>query len=61
MKNYPMITKVLCVAAVACVMLPAGRMIFPHIADLLGNTEFSALQAVLSATLGFGLYTALFG
>jgi hypothetical protein len=36
-------------------------MLFPYIADDMGGTPFKTLEAVLTATLGFGLYAALFG
>jgi hypothetical protein len=35
--------------------------VFPYIADEIGGTPFKALEAMVSATLGLGLYTALFG
>jgi hypothetical protein len=61
MKEYPVVTKLLCVALVVSVMVPAGRMAFPLLAGSVDHLEFSALEAVVSATLGFGLYAALFG
>jgi hypothetical protein len=61
MKDYPLVTKLLCVALIVSVMVPAGRMAFPLLAGALDHTEFSALEAVVSATLGFGLYAVLFG
>jgi hypothetical protein len=61
MKDYPVVTKLLCVALVVSVMVPAGRMAFPFLTQWLDNLEFSAVEAVVSTTLGFGLYAALFG
>jgi hypothetical protein len=61
MKDYPVVTRLLCVALVVSVMVPAGRMAFPFLAHWLDNLEFSAVEAVVSTTLGFGLYAVLFG
>jgi hypothetical protein len=36
-------------------------MIFPFVEPVLGNLEFGTIQAVASATLGFGLHAAIFG
>jgi hypothetical protein len=38
-----------------------GRMVFPLLAGTMDGREFSAIEALASATLGFGLYAALFG
>jgi hypothetical protein len=54
-------TKVLCVALVASIMLPVGRMIFPFVDTLVSGLEFDTIQAVLSATIGFGLHATFFG
>ena len=56
-----MLTKVLCVALVASIMLPLGRMIFPFVDTVVSGLEFDTLQAVVSATIGFGLHAAFFG
>ncbi|HET9902819.1 MAG TPA: hypothetical protein VFQ27_03860 [Xanthobacteraceae bacterium] len=61
MKDSPLVMKLLCVALVVSLMVPAGRMIFPLFGGTLDHLEFSAVEAVVSATLGFGLYAALFG
>ncbi len=61
MAKHPMVTKVLCVALVAAIMLPVGRMIFPFVDSALTGLQFDAIQAVLSATIGFGLHAAIFG
>jgi hypothetical protein len=50
-----------CVALVVSIMFPLGRMVFPYVAEELGTMQFSALEAVLSTTVGFGIYTAFFG
>jgi hypothetical protein len=50
-----LIVKLLCVAAVAAVMLPAGHVLFPYVSDVLSGMQFQAIEAVVSATVGFGL------
>ena len=61
MARHPIVTKLLCVALVASIMLPVGRMIFPLVEPALSDLEFGTIQAVLSATIGFGLHAAIFG
>ena len=60
MANHPILTKLMCVALVASIMLPVGRMIFPFVDTLVSGLEFDTIQAVLSATIGFGLHAAIF-
>ena len=55
-----MISKVICVFLVAAVMLPLGRWVYPHISEALSGTQFEALEAVVGASLGFGL-SSFFG
>jgi hypothetical protein len=55
MIDRTIIVKILCVAVVAAVMLPAGQLLFPYVSHVLSDTQFQAIEAVLSATLGFGL------
>ncbi len=38
-----------------------GRILFPYVGAEFGILQFSALEAVLSTTVGFGIYTAFFG
>ncbi len=47
--------KLLCVGLVAAVMLPAGHMLFPFVSSVMSGTQFQAIEAVVSATVGFGL------
>lgn len=54
-----LITKIVCAALVAAVMLPAGHMLFPYVSGELGGLQFQTLEAVVSTTLGFGLSTLL--
>jgi hypothetical protein len=44
---------------VAVVMLPLGRLLFPYIDGQLSGMQFHALEAVLSTTLGFGIFSIL--
>jgi hypothetical protein len=50
-----LISRLLCVAAIAAVMLPAGHVLFPYVSDMLSGMQFQAVEAVVSATVGFGL------
>src|SRR6266536_6707755 len=53
--------RVACVALVVSVVFPLGRMLFPYVGAEFGVLQFSALEAVLSTTVGFGIYTTFFG
>lgn len=55
-----MISKLVCVLVVAAIMMPAGRWFYPHISDALSGTQFEAIEAVVGASLGFGI-SAFFG
>jgi len=55
MIDRTLMTKLLCVALVAAVMLPAGHMLFPYVSDVLSGIQFQAIEAVVSATAGFGI------
>ena len=61
MKRASLGTKLLCIALVVCVMMPAGREIYPHIASAIDSLKFDAVEAVLSTTLGLAIYAAMFG
>jgi hypothetical protein len=54
------LTRLLCVALVAAVMLPLGRALFPYVSHELTGMQFQAIEAVVSATVGFGIYS-IFG
>jgi hypothetical protein len=58
--KYPLITKLICVALVVSVVFPGGQMLFPVIGHSIGETPFGAIEAVVSTSLGFGLYAVLF-
>jgi hypothetical protein len=53
------ITRILCVALVAAIMVPVGRMIFPYVSGELSGMQFQTIEAVVSATVGFGIYAIL--
>ncbi len=55
MIDRTLIVKLLCVAAVAAVMLPVGHALFPYVSTVLSGMQFQAIEAVLSATVGFGI------
>jgi hypothetical protein len=59
MSERPFIAKLLCIAVVAAVMLPLGGLLFPYVSAALSRTEFTAIEAVFSASAGFGLYGIL--
>ncbi len=54
------VARILCVTLVAAVMMPLGHALYPYVSDALSGVQFHALEAVLSATAGFGIY-AIFG
>ena len=45
----------------ASVMMPLGREVYPYIQSVMDALKFDAIEAVLSATIGFALYAAMFG
>jgi hypothetical protein len=53
MVKNPVILKLICAAFVGCLVLPLGGMLFPYL-DV-PALPFNAIEAVLSATLGFGI------
>ena len=60
MIDRPFITKFSCIALVAAVMLPVGGVVFPYFSAELSRMQFQALEAVVSATVGFGI-SGMFG
>ncbi|HEX3163486.1 MAG TPA: hypothetical protein VHQ92_12990 [Pseudolabrys sp.] len=60
MFDNAVVTKLLCVALVAAIVLPVGRILFPYVSHELTGMQFQAIEAVLSATVGFGIYS-IFG
>jgi hypothetical protein len=61
MFRHPMLIRVLCVAMIAALIVPIGRALFPYLGPEIGALPFNTIEAVVSATLGFGVYAALFG
>jgi hypothetical protein len=59
MFDKPVLTKLLYVGFVATVMLPLGHILFPYVSDSLSGIQFQAIEAVVSTTLGFGIYSIL--
>ncbi len=55
MFDRKVISRLICVGLVGAVMLPAGHMLFPYVSHVLSGMQFQAIEAVVSATVGFGL------
>ena len=51
--------RLLCVALVAGVMLPVGTALFPYVSHAMDGTQFQAIEAVFSASAGYGLYALI--
>lgn len=60
MLDRAVVIRLLCVAFVAAIVLPAGRILFPYVSHEFSGIQFQAIEAVLSATVGFGIYS-IFG
>ena len=61
MADNALLKKLLCVAVVVAAMLPLGWMVYPEIEHAVSGLQFNTIEAMLGATLGLGLYGALFG
>jgi hypothetical protein len=55
MFDHKVVSRLICVGLVAAVMLPAGHMLFPYVSHVLSGMQFQAIEAVVGATVGFGL------
>ena len=55
MFDHKVVSRLICVGLVAAVMLPAGHMLFPYVRHVLSGMQFQAIEAVVGATVGFGL------
>jgi uncharacterized Tic20 family protein len=55
MIDRTLISRLLCVALVAAVMLPVGHVLFPLVSSQMSGMQFQAVEAVVSATVGFGI------
>jgi hypothetical protein len=60
MVSKPIFLKLMCVALVASVVFPLGRMVYPYVAHDVGDLSYGAIQAIFTATLGMGIYTVFF-
>ena len=54
-----LLMRILCFGLVAGIMLPVGGIVFPYVSHALDGTQFQALEAVFSATAGYGLYALI--
>ena len=54
-----LIVKLLCVSFVAAIMLPFGILAFPLFSDVLSGPQFLAIEAIVGATLGFGISSVI--
>ncbi len=61
MHRNPLLVKLACVGLMVCLVFPLGSMLYPYVADAIDNLPYSAIEAVVTTSLGFGLYGALFG
>lgn len=61
MLSHPLVAKLLCVALVASFMLPLGWVVFPMVESAVSRLQFDTAEAILSATIGFGLYAMISG
>jgi hypothetical protein len=61
MIDRTLVVKIMCVALVATVMMPVGQVLFPYVSHVLSDTQFQVVEAVFSATLGFGLSATIVG
>jgi hypothetical protein len=53
MRNRPVVLKALCAVMVGCLVLPLGGFLFPYL-DI-PVLSFNVIEAVVSATVGFGI------
>lgn len=54
-----LIVKLLCVSVVAAIMLPFGNLAFPLVSDLLSGPQFLTIEAIVGASLGFGISSVI--
>jgi hypothetical protein len=59
MLDRTLLIRLLCVGLVAAVMLPLGNELFPYVSHMLDGTQFQTLEAVISASLGYGIYSLI--
>lgn len=61
MDRKALTVRLACVALAVCVIVPLARYVFPAAAGEIGPMPFNAIEAVVTTSLGFGLYTLFFG
>ena len=59
MRTKQIVLKLVCAGVIAALVFPMGNLVFPEISEM-GRTPFALIEAMVSATLAFGLYGALF-
>ena len=55
MKRNPLVILPLCVALFAVLMMSVGRAVYPYVGAYIGEWPFDTIEAMVSATLAFGL------
>jgi hypothetical protein len=60
MSMHGFLNRLACVGLVLILIFPLGQVLFPYMAEALGHLQFGALEAVVTAALGNGLYATLF-
>ncbi len=61
MQIDPILGRTLCAAAIAALLMPIGPLVFPLLSGWIGHLPFAAIEAAVSATLGFSIFSALSG
>jgi hypothetical protein len=61
MRLDPILGRTLCAAAIAAVLMPVGAFVFALLPGWVGHLPFAVFEAAVSATLGFGIFSALSG
>lgn len=61
MRIDPILGRALCAGAIAAVLMPVGPVVFALLPGWFGHLPFAAFEAAVSATLGFGIFSALSG
>ena len=53
------VVRLLCIALVAALMVPLGRLLFPYVSNEMTGIQFDVIETVVSATVGFGISLTL--
>ena len=59
MLDRNIVVRLLCIALVAALMVPLGRLLFPYVSNELTGIQFDVIETVVSATVGFGISLTL--